>query len=63
MERNTPFDAQPFGGVAGTGHDAPFSAGNQGPALEFRMDDLFAGGKEGVSIDMEDGSRPRMQGK
>jgi len=58
VERDTPFDAQPFGRVARAGDDPPLSPGDDGLPSQFGMDGLLAGGEEGIPVHMEDRPGP-----
>jgi len=61
MEQHSPLDPQPLGGIAGTGYDTAFADGNDGPAFQFRVDDLFAVGEKGISVNVEDSPWSHMQ--
>jgi len=55
MERHSPFDSQPFGGVTGAGHDAPLSPVMMGFPRNSGWMASSQDGKKGVAAQMDDG--------
>jgi len=61
VKGDTPGNSHILGGIAGTGHNAPLSTSNDRFSSQLRMNNLFAGGKEGISVNMHNGSWPGMK--
>ena len=58
VEGNPALDPQLFGRVARAGDDPPLAPRDERFPLQLRVDGLFAGGEEGVPVDVEDRPRP-----